>query len=166
MALIRCPECRKKVSDQAPACPQCGAPLDAIALMSAEKRLGPIYEELLRLHATSDLSDTGASVLIQKKRFGNVSLHRDPSSKDHKEVLIDGAGALKVLRKLPDGSGEQAIWDAFRQQRKSRRVGYVVVILAIILLPVAVVFVSMICLIRLDMPYNSIGAPRAPGKDA
>lgn len=27
MALIRCPECNKKVSDQAPACPSCGVPI-------------------------------------------------------------------------------------------------------------------------------------------
>ena len=29
MALIECPECKKQVSDKAPACPQCGAPIVA-----------------------------------------------------------------------------------------------------------------------------------------
>lgn len=29
MALIDCPECRHRISDQAPACPQCGHPLQA-----------------------------------------------------------------------------------------------------------------------------------------
>jgi uncharacterized membrane protein YvbJ len=27
MALIECPECGKEVSDKAPGCPQCGAPI-------------------------------------------------------------------------------------------------------------------------------------------
>lgn len=27
MALIECPDCQKKVSDRAPACPNCGAPI-------------------------------------------------------------------------------------------------------------------------------------------
>ncbi len=31
MALIRCPECSAQVSDKAPACPACGAPLRAAA---------------------------------------------------------------------------------------------------------------------------------------
>jgi hypothetical protein len=29
MALIKCPECSKDVSDKAPACPNCGAPIAA-----------------------------------------------------------------------------------------------------------------------------------------
>ena len=28
MALIKCPECGKQVSDKAPACPGCGSPID------------------------------------------------------------------------------------------------------------------------------------------
>lgn len=27
MALIKCPECEKEISDKAPACPHCGCPL-------------------------------------------------------------------------------------------------------------------------------------------
>lgn len=34
MALIECPDCKKSVSDRAPACPQCGAPIAT----SAEQR--------------------------------------------------------------------------------------------------------------------------------
>lgn len=30
MALIKCPECGKKVSDMAKACPKCGRPLNAV----------------------------------------------------------------------------------------------------------------------------------------
>lgn len=29
MSLVKCPECGKEVSDQAPTCPQCGRPLKA-----------------------------------------------------------------------------------------------------------------------------------------
>ena len=28
MALIKCPECGKQVSDKAPTCPSCGSPID------------------------------------------------------------------------------------------------------------------------------------------
>ena len=36
MALIECPECKKQISDTAPACPQCGAPIaSSISLLSA-----------------------------------------------------------------------------------------------------------------------------------
>lgn len=31
MALIECPDCRKQVSDAAPACPGCGRPINAAA---------------------------------------------------------------------------------------------------------------------------------------
>lgn len=132
MALIRCPECKKKVSDQAPTCPHCGGPLDAASLMRADKRLGPINEELIRLQATAETSETGASIRVQKESFGNVSLHRDPSSKDHKKVEIDAAGALEVLKKLPDGCGEEAIWTAFKQREKRGCMGCLVVGLVVI----------------------------------
>ncbi len=35
MALVRCPECRKKFSDKAPACPSCGAPV-ALTIQAAK----------------------------------------------------------------------------------------------------------------------------------
>lgn len=35
MALIACPECKHQVSDKAPACPQCGAPIAAAAETAA-----------------------------------------------------------------------------------------------------------------------------------
>jgi predicted amidophosphoribosyltransferase len=31
MALVKCPDCGREVSDQAPTCPQCGRPLKAQA---------------------------------------------------------------------------------------------------------------------------------------
>ena len=32
MALIKCPECSKDVSDKAPTCPNCGAPIAAASV--------------------------------------------------------------------------------------------------------------------------------------
>lgn len=40
MALIRCSECRKEVSDKAQICPNCGAPVDAGTSVAAPERLG------------------------------------------------------------------------------------------------------------------------------
>ena len=37
MPLIDCPDCRKKISDAAPACPQCGRPADSQELRLARK---------------------------------------------------------------------------------------------------------------------------------
>jgi len=37
MALIQCPECSKEVSDKAPTCPKCGAP---IAAASVDREVG------------------------------------------------------------------------------------------------------------------------------
>lgn len=38
MALIQCPECGKKVSDKAPTCPNCGAPIRAHIIEKTGKR--------------------------------------------------------------------------------------------------------------------------------
>ena len=46
MALIRCPECGKKVSDQAPACPHCGNPnVAAPAAKNPEETPAPAPKE-------------------------------------------------------------------------------------------------------------------------
>ncbi len=39
MALIRCPECNREISDQAAACPGCGYPLIRTASDETEERL-------------------------------------------------------------------------------------------------------------------------------
>ena len=40
MALIRCSECRKEVSEKAQTCPNCGAPVDAETSIAAPEKLG------------------------------------------------------------------------------------------------------------------------------
>lgn len=44
MALIDCPECKRSISDQAPACPQCGFPMKAGAnpRLLSEKNIGQV----------------------------------------------------------------------------------------------------------------------------
>ena len=37
MALVSCPECAAQVSDQAPACPQCGRPLGTSRVRTSEE---------------------------------------------------------------------------------------------------------------------------------
>jgi DNA-directed RNA polymerase subunit RPC12/RpoP len=37
MALIQCSECRRDVSDQAPACPNCGHPVNAQAVTTIQR---------------------------------------------------------------------------------------------------------------------------------
>lgn len=38
MALIKCPECGKEISDKAEVCPSCGYPVDEIGKKSADKK--------------------------------------------------------------------------------------------------------------------------------
>ena len=38
MALIKCPDCEKSVSDQAPACPHCGSPVRAHIIEKTSKK--------------------------------------------------------------------------------------------------------------------------------
>ncbi|MFV8816677.1 hypothetical protein [Haliea sp. E17] len=48
MALINCPECNKEVSDKAPACPGCGAPI-----VAAKESSGSGVAELTTVQETS-----------------------------------------------------------------------------------------------------------------
>lgn len=38
MALIKCPECKKQVSDMSPSCPSCGHPIKAITIEKTGKK--------------------------------------------------------------------------------------------------------------------------------
>ena len=44
MALVSCPECRREISDQAPACPGCGYPLRAVASSSSGDSTGTVVK--------------------------------------------------------------------------------------------------------------------------
>ena len=48
MALIKCPECGKEISDQAPACPNCGYPMQSpVPNVSDDAEYDNIIAELL-----------------------------------------------------------------------------------------------------------------------
>ena len=65
MALIKCPECSKDVSDKAPTCPNCGAP---IAAASVDKQVGinvtTVQETSKRLKAQMLLASLSLAVGI------------------------------------------------------------------------------------------------------
>jgi len=65
MALIKCPECSKDVSDKAPTCPNCGAP---IAAASVDKKVGinvtTVQETSKRLKAQMLLASLSLAVGI------------------------------------------------------------------------------------------------------
>lgn len=61
MALIDCPECGKRISDQAPACPGCGVPV--VAVSSTMKRGRVPY------------TDQEVAVMLSKKKKTSHVLH-------------------------------------------------------------------------------------------
>lgn len=62
MALINCPDCNKEISDKAPTCPGCGAPIGAAA---------PVHEK----GATVPYSDQEVAVMLSKKPKTSHLLH-------------------------------------------------------------------------------------------
>ena len=64
MALIKCPECKKKISSEAKHCPNCGFPLNGIFLNTRnqknspdKKRLKEIWQYIYKFKWFNDLSD-------------------------------------------------------------------------------------------------------------
>lgn len=57
MALIECPECGKEFSDKAPACPNCGCPIEQILYGSEEGSLDsdPILDALFRKYPRNQI---------------------------------------------------------------------------------------------------------------
>lgn len=53
MALIMCPECKKEISDQATACPNCGSPLKAAAVPKMEVVTNPVNSPVIQLELTA-----------------------------------------------------------------------------------------------------------------
>ena len=62
MALISCPDCEKEVSDRAPTCPNCGAPI-----ATAPKAAGP--------GEATPYTDQEVAVLLSRKKKTNHVLH-------------------------------------------------------------------------------------------
>ncbi len=62
MALVTCPDCGKEVSDRAPACPGCGAP---IATSTPKRKKG----------GRVPYTDRKVAVMLSKKKTTNHVLH-------------------------------------------------------------------------------------------
>lgn len=48
MALIKCPECGKEISDKASNCPSCGYPIEALSPEGTVKKKGFCFESTNR----------------------------------------------------------------------------------------------------------------------
>lgn len=95
MALIKCPECSKDVSDKAPACPNCGAP---IAAASVDKKVGvdvtTIQETSKRLKAQMLLS----ILSLLWASFGSFSPPARPNEARWHSRLSCSSAALSGMR--------------------------------------------------------------------
>lgn len=65
MALIKCPECGKEISDKAVSCPNCGVP---IAKASVEKKIPITFSR----EKAMKLSAVNANVIIDNERVGTL----------------------------------------------------------------------------------------------
>lgn len=79
MAMIKCPECGKEMSDRAPACPNCGCPIDDIkdaieikARERREKKEKAISDKLVRKRRKASAKVT--SPQVKKKRITAASI--------------------------------------------------------------------------------------------
>ena len=74
MALITCPECGAKVSDQAVACPKCGSPLNSVPSQRttqhgsayqqpAYQQVAPVHQQVIQRTNPSDVPNGGLNVL-------------------------------------------------------------------------------------------------------
>jgi len=63
MALLSCPDCRREVSDLAPACPGCGRPINPSTRLNEPPRLAPVQVSHFSHQETGTFT----------KSFGNTS---------------------------------------------------------------------------------------------
>ena len=75
MALINCPECGKQVSDKAPACPDCGCPINAVPSVSAPN----IAEEVAKLLVLARRAREGGDT-VNAKRYYDQILDKAPGN--------------------------------------------------------------------------------------
>ncbi len=63
MALIKCPECGKEISDKAPACIHCGFPLESVTSKENENCIIALFEAYADNSSIGDLSSIFSSVM-------------------------------------------------------------------------------------------------------
>ncbi|MFT4005228.1 MAG: zinc ribbon domain-containing protein [Lacrimispora sp.] len=81
MALIKCPECSKEISDKAKSCPNCGCPLEEITTSGIVRIKMPndIVVGLAGLFASRDaiVKDSNGNILWSGKHGDNASFNID-----------------------------------------------------------------------------------------
>lgn len=98
MALIKCPECGKDISDKAVACPNCGCPLDEIVKKGVVRIKMPnnIVEGLVGLFSSrkAAVKDSNGHVLWEGKHGENARFTIDEPT----DIIIElGGWANPVL---------------------------------------------------------------------
>ncbi len=80
MAMIRCGECGKEVSDKAANCPSCGAPVDAENAIAAPDKIG---------FDNGEFTGTSAQIMdLAKKAVSNLSYRVDAASAEDRGLTF------------------------------------------------------------------------------
>ena len=99
MALIKCEECDKQVSDKAQSCPNCGAPIvvsKPSALLSPQEPIKPKVETSQSAWVVLTLVAIGIFWLFQTPRFKELNLPPLPVEVGYRSALIGDGLVLKV----------------------------------------------------------------------
>jgi uncharacterized membrane protein YvbJ len=89
MALIKCPECGKEISDKATQCMYCGAPMDALRDMNEQTKVQSIEQ----IHKSLRLQTIFGMILFL---IGMVTLIREIIKGHHGVFFIFGIGLMAV----------------------------------------------------------------------
>ena len=89
MAIIKCPECSKEISDKAKSCPNCGCPLEEIVTSGVVRIKMPndIVEGFVGLFASRNatVKDSHGNILWNGKHGENASFNIDEPT----EIVIE-----------------------------------------------------------------------------
>ena len=106
MALIKCPECGKEISDKSKACIHCGYPLDYVAPPSKLPK-----EEMVTVHVHRERKFTG-SMLISLILVNGVQMGSVRNGETCTFLIKPGLSVFTVK------SGKQAIWEGGSEATK------------------------------------------------
>ncbi len=98
MALIQCPECQNQVSDKAPACPKCGAPIGSQPASPVEA--APKRRTSLTTWGLSILVVVGAIMFFQSS-FRQQNLPQMPIEVKYRPALL-GPGLVVAINNTSD----------------------------------------------------------------
>ena len=101
MALIKCSECGRDVSDKATACPNCGAPVQVISNAPGQSKNGSDKEKVSNQNATGCLS-IGIALVVIFSVIGSFSPEYDASKEEFDEATIKVYCGKQVKDQLVD----------------------------------------------------------------